>query len=314
MKQLSVYICMTNFIFFTSSLSVTFRHCVQLSDLSAVTYDFNGGRFGDNLHSYCKAKWLSYKYDIPVLYQPFKYSDQLMLHKHEIKWRRSLSDHFDQIVKLPLHDRFSINPFDSILYISQWKTKVSIDWNDQEFIMQLKKMIAPRYKIAEISIPPDCVSVAVHVRTGGDYKADNIMRSGMPLRFAPDHFYVDQIERIAQMFEGERLYVYIFTDDSYPEKIVKKFSDAVCNDRIVWGYRQTKNRYNANVLDDFFSIMKFDCLIRSGSNFSRFAQYLGNYQVTIYPRHARYITKNKWIIDKIAILQRTDDGWKVRKK
>src|SRR3989344_3123013 len=46
---------------------------------SYVTYAFSGGRFGDNLVAYIHAKWISYKYDLPLLYQPFSYSDGLVL-------------------------------------------------------------------------------------------------------------------------------------------------------------------------------------------------------------------------------------------
>ncbi len=51
---------------------------------AAVTYDFSGGRLGDNLISFSHVLWASYKYEVPLLYRSFKYSDQLQLHKlHE---------------------------------------------------------------------------------------------------------------------------------------------------------------------------------------------------------------------------------------
>ena len=65
---------------------------------SAVTYDFSGGRFGDNLVSYCHAKWISYKYNIPLLYKPFDYSDQLMMDVLEIPYSDDLEKQFENIV------------------------------------------------------------------------------------------------------------------------------------------------------------------------------------------------------------------------
>jgi hypothetical protein len=32
-----------------------------------------GGRFGDKLSIYYRAKWLSYKYGLPFYFQPFQY-------------------------------------------------------------------------------------------------------------------------------------------------------------------------------------------------------------------------------------------------
>src|SRR5438477_11202069 len=50
---------------------------------SAITWKPNGGRFGDNLVSYCKAKWIAYMFNIELLYLPFPYSDELMIHENE---------------------------------------------------------------------------------------------------------------------------------------------------------------------------------------------------------------------------------------
>ncbi|NDD58753.1 MAG: hypothetical protein EBZ47_05820 [Chlamydiae bacterium] len=46
-----------------------------------------GGRFGDRLIAYMHAKWLSYKYNIPMLYIPFAYSDDLILDDIELQYR-----------------------------------------------------------------------------------------------------------------------------------------------------------------------------------------------------------------------------------
>ena len=46
---------------------------------SFVTYSLDAGRFGDQLINYMKALWVSCKYDIPLIYHPFSYSDLLEL-------------------------------------------------------------------------------------------------------------------------------------------------------------------------------------------------------------------------------------------
>ncbi len=63
---------------------------------SAIAYGLNAKRFGDKLISYCHAKWISYKHNIPLLYRPFTRSDKLILHTKYALYDESK---FDQIVK-----------------------------------------------------------------------------------------------------------------------------------------------------------------------------------------------------------------------
>lgn len=48
-----------------------------------VTYRNNDARLGDQLTGFLHAKWVSFKYKIPLLYIPFSYSDQLVLSDEE---------------------------------------------------------------------------------------------------------------------------------------------------------------------------------------------------------------------------------------
>ncbi len=300
MKRIIYFFCIV-LIFMASLCGSSSNLHTLLPGWSAVTYRLNGGRFGDNLVSYCKAKWLSYKNNIPFVYQPFKHSNHLMLHTFEIERTKKVVKQFNKVIRLPDCEMFHINSYANILYISQWETKVRIDWKDQKFLAMLKKCIVPRVAVKKIKIPSGAVSIAVHIRTGGGYYVDKIMCCKWPRRFAPEHFYIDQIKHLAKLFGDVPLYVHIFTDDPHPEKIVKRFKRIFVNDQISFGYRKKKNRHNRNVIEDFFAMMQFDCLIRPCSNFSRFVERLGNHKVVIFPRHVTRVSKNKWIVDKVAI-------------
>ncbi|HEV7737800.1 MAG TPA: hypothetical protein VGO47_10580, partial [Chlamydiales bacterium] len=63
-----VYFCIITFSLFLHSL------CANPDSTQAITYEFSGGRFGDNLLAYFHAKWVSYKYNIPFFYKEFPYS------------------------------------------------------------------------------------------------------------------------------------------------------------------------------------------------------------------------------------------------
>ena len=292
----------------------SFETKIILPNISAVTYELNGGRLGDNLLSYCKAKWLSYTHGIPLINIPFPYSKQLNIHAYGMMRTNDIGEKFDHVVRLSAHKKWHINKYSGTLYIKQWKTPVAIDWYDRKFVNELKKLIAPCGSVTCVTIPSGCISVAIHVRRGGGYVIDKKMMKHMPNKFAPEHFYVDQIKRILSMYSDKQLYVHIFTDDPKPKKIVSQFKAVITNERITWGYRKKKNRFFANVLEDFFSMMQFDCLIRPGSNFSRFVERLGDHQVVIYPCHAKYSSKKRWIIDKVAIKQKCDSGWVTKKE
>ena len=310
-----------NLLLFILSLA-SYNHTAQrsepLSDTdcqSAITWVPNGGRFGDNLLSYSKAKWLSYKFNIPLLYLPFKYSDQLMLHEQEMMYKPESAQLFSTITYIPPKRRYQLLPNNNTLYISNWDADITIDWYDRVFVEELKQLIAPRYPLEKITIPDECISIAAHVRTGGGFQVDTEQeKERCPLRFVSDEFFINQIARIADMFKEQNLYVHIFTDHQEPIILKNKFERALNNPRISFGYRKNDNSHNSNVLEDFFSMMDFHCLIRPGSHFSRFVQRLGSNKVVIYPEKARKNADGKSIITTINIKTRAsvNDRWKTK--
>ncbi len=290
------------------------NHANQKVGLSAITWKPNGGRFGDNLVSYCKAKWASRMFEIPLLYFPFPYADELMLHENERMYTWQEHERFYATIQLIKKPPYVLSKNNNTLYISRWKTDIEIDWMDTDFVAEIKKNIAPRYEIEKIAIPENMISVAVHVRNGGTFGADTPEeKERCPLRFVPEKFFIEQIDRIAQMFPNQMLYVHIFTDHSHPEELVRKFQRDLQNPYIIFGYRTENNSHKTNVLEDFFSMMDFDCLIRPGSHFTRFVQRLGNNKIVIYPESIKEINGKK-VIDtiKIKLRKSAQEKWKTQ--
>jgi hypothetical protein len=282
---------------------------------SAITWKANGGRFGDNLVSYSKAKWMSRMFDIPLLYLPFPYADELMLHENERLYTPELHKQFRYTVELIKKSPYVLLKNNNTLYICRWQTDVIIDWSDKEFVEEIKKNIVPRQPLEKVVIPENCISIAAHVRNGGTFGADTPQeKERCPLRFVPEEFFIDQIQRISEMFPNDNLYVHIFTDHQEPMKLVKKFNNALNNPRITFGCRIEDNSHKSNVLEDFFSMMNFDCLIRPGSHYSRFVQRLGNNKVVIFPQSIKEIAPGKRVINTIKIKTRAnaDEPWKTK--
>jgi hypothetical protein len=237
-----------------------------------------------------------------------------MLHEKETMYTLESAQQFATIAHIPT--KCKLSPYNNTLYISSWHSNVTIDWYDKVFVEELKKNIAPRQELEKVIIPHGCVSIAVHVRNGGGFVVDNEQeKERCPLRFVPDEFFIAQIARIADMFPEQNLYVHIFTDHLEPAVLKTKFKKALNNDRIIFGYREQNNTHHSNVLEDFFSMMDFDCLIRPGSHFSRFVQRLGNNKVVIYPESIKKTADGKSVINMINIKTRTtvSDRWKTKK-
>ena len=208
----------------------------------AVTYELSPGRFADNLISYIHAKWISYKYQIPLLYKPFIYSDQLLLHEHELRYNETVKNGFSKTIILGRNVSVDLNDTLSTLYIAPYfpesKYELSccvnfsgkawdyfvIDWNDIGFINALRKVIAPTatVMVPHMHMPMDRISVAVHVRRGGNHDTPETL-PGFPLKFLPNDFYIRQIKNLYYMLNKHPLYVYLFSDDNNPLGIVHKF-------------------------------------------------------------------------------------------
>lgn len=312
MKNIFLILIITS----TSLINTTERlSTAQKVGPSAITWRPNGGRFGDDLLSYSRTKWLSREFDIPLLYAPFDYSDQLILHEKEEMYTPEHLQRFYRTVQLLTKSPYTLLKNNNTLYFCRWKTDVTIDWSDEEFVAEIKKNVAPRYDIEKIAIPEGFISVAAHVRNGGTFPADTPEeKERCPLRFVPEEFFIDQIERLAQMFPENNLYVYIFTDHPEPEILAKKFDKALRNPRITFDYRRENNSHKTNVLEDFFSMMEFDCLVRPGSHFTRFVQRLGKNKVVIYPQSIKEVDGKK-VINVITIKTRANvhSKWQTKK-
>src|SRR5438105_15457461 len=136
------------FIFLISALSI----CIADESNNAITWQANGGRFGDNLLSYARAKWLSYKYNIPVLYQPFPYADELLLHENEALYTPECLFHFSTVIHLLKNISAIKCNNEKTLYVCHWKADIIVDCLDAAFVEELKQNITPRYDIEKVMI------------------------------------------------------------------------------------------------------------------------------------------------------------------
>lgn len=276
---------------------------------ATVTYELSGGRFGDNLLAYCHAKWISYKYNIPLLYKPFEYSDQLSMH-----YLKKTVNHNNIQNKTVLTNELNIDVKKKCVYVVPYFSEVkyehttnpqwiffNVDWNDPKFKQQIQATISPvNIKQDNSKFPEGYITVALHIRTGS--KFDDLPTINLfPLKFLSISFYVDQIKKIYELVNHANLYVYLFTDDTNPKKLISEIKSYIPNYKnIVFDFRKQGNVYNKNVVEDFFFMTKFDCLIRGQSNYSIIASKIANYKIEIFASDV-YFENNQLVITTDSI-------------
>lgn len=121
-----------------------------------------------------------------------------------------------------------------------------------------------------------------------------------PYKFPPTQFYIDQIKKIAELFKDQMIYVFIFTDDLNPGHLTDTIERACANNRITFDCH-AKQDYEATVIEDFCSMLNFDCLIRSASNFSWAIHLIGNHNIVLYPKGAIW-HDNTLIINNVGMV------------
>jgi hypothetical protein len=269
---------------------------------SAITYTFSCGRFGDHLMSYCHAKWLAHKFNIPLLYKPFKYSDQLSLHDLEDRYSEHRARKYRSVIMLDDELLHKIDPQADILYIvpyfpetnydfynqtNAFHCHFAVDWQDSAFKKELKKQLAPRYPISKQQLSQEAICVAVHVRKGTGYDDLSILSTEQPLKFPPDSFYIKEIQNLINRFHDKKIYFYIFTDHDNPIEIAMQYQEAVeantNSNMVFFDYRKSGNHHTKNVIEDFFALTQYDYLIRPDSNFSIIAAKVANNMFEVFP-------------------------------
>lgn len=282
---------------------------------SAVTYTFSGGRFGDCLVSYCHALWIAYIFDLDLIYKPFKYSDQLMMHAMDLE--ANCASRYKQV--LHITHAFVNGIQDNTLYVVPFFPEshiehhdprcpflFQVDWKNEGFVQELKKRIFPKNELLLPKLSHDVINIAVHVRKGTGWDIPQFaptfekLTEMHPLKWPPSSYYIEQIKKIMELYPGQKLCFYIFSDHDNPAEIIKEYKTCICDSRITWKCRDESNRHDLNVLEDFFALTCFDCLIRNDSNFSIIASKLGNYKTMIAPWGSKKCD-NVIIIDEILI-------------
>lgn len=275
---------------------------------NAITYDLSGGRLGDNLLSYLHAKWVSYKYSLPLIFLPFPNSQSFRCHDSELRLEQSNFEFLEKRNVCSLQELNEMKNYSSTLFCipfyynyvntSAWDPYPFIDWDDSEFKNEIKQSLEIMVPHQVFALPKDRVAVAVHIRRGGGADHPNSFFN-FPLKFPTDDYYIQQIQKIYEILKAP-LFVYIFTDEHNPLSLVHCYQQTFKELDIQFACRTKGNSPHTNILDDFYMLTQFDCLIRPDSNFSLVAAKLADYKIEISPRRCKRLN-DQLIVDQVDI-------------
>lgn len=303
-------------------------------DVSMITYGLSGSRFGDGLVSYMHAKWLSYKYDIPVLYTPFPQSEYLLLAKKEMSPEQRPHSSFKEIVHLTSKkniERFINHKKEKgILYIIPYyseyegecnnaffKQFFTVEWRDKKFYNLLREHVASDNIHPQPVRHSNLVNVALHLRTGrgfdklakpgDDFKKaikgeKNFCNVYFPLKLPALNFYSNALHQLCILLKHRPIHVHIFTDDPHPEEVIKALKNQIAHKysgKLEFTFDHTSQN-DLDILKDFFTMTHFDCLIRPASNFSFCAAKISDFLIEISPK-SLVITDQFFFINKFHV-------------
>ncbi len=260
----------------------------MLFSQSYLTYEFSGGRFGDNLLAFLHGFYLAEKYELPLIYRPFPYSNQLQFHYHmpyregEINAGYRLIEDESDLLSLQENVIYHLPYFSDFVgqqEINPHWLDIKIDWDDPMIKERIQSMVRPIFDVKTPQFKEGHISVALHIRRGKVFDGPGLMERE-PLKAPPISYFLEALQYVEDYFYPTPLDIHIFTDDPNPKELAEELGLEV-------SYRVSGNSHDRNVIEDFFSMIEMDVLIRSESNFSYCASLLGDYILDITPTSRR---------------------------
>ncbi len=295
------------------------------------------GYLVDQLMNYLKAMHLAEKYNVPFQLAPFPHSDKFVLHNAEPKaqpGRRNV-----QVKQESQLTPLNQSVFYNVSYycrINGWSDSFDVNtWdsarNNKIFMAEIRRLIALKND-RKIEMPKNTIAIAIHVRKPlkNDYpdlrsrqlydssKLHKLKGMGrgrvsdgpFPEKFLPDQFYIDQVKRIQKVFPQTPIRVYLFTNYEKSQALCGIYQGAINKDNVEVVCKSES--WASHIADDLIALSKFDYLIRSKSNFSQIADFIGNHKMVLSPFNVAWYKNEKGedclVVEKVVMKIKNGDG------
>lgn len=282
-----------------------FFSCSQSFCATAVTYHQAAGRLGDQLITYCLAKYISFKYGLDFYIRSFSGYSQLAFSTVDPLYNETKLRGLEKIYIRNEADFLQrYNAQKNQLFIisdSHWETSSpDSEWygvsHSKEFRALMRKLIAPINAIPKLQLPHDHITVALHYRVGETFDDAAFIKiqqdeNNTNPKFRPFGYYVEQIKYVKRAFPDQKIYVHIFTDAANPAQVRTRFKKVFPEESICFAAREGYDSWRNNVLVDLVHMAQFECLIRPRSCYSFISQLIGFHKLVLHPQGALWINQ-----------------------
>lgn len=301
-------------IFFATAFTLQAEEPTRPDQIVTNMYWKQGGRFGAQLYYFTKAFIFSKMNRIPLYYTYKEHFEKLSIDEY---FKPFVEEEFSDYQKVAVYeiDKYEdAADWKDTVFVCDSSTKLSVyrylRKKRHPYLKELRHILKPKNEISLPPIPEGFTSVALHVRTGvgrdGPFLQDqtefdpNVEYEDYkyPMRFLPLSFFIEQLEWVYNQLDQGPLFVRIFTDDPMPEEICRKIREHFEGFRMVF-QTSNDNNYENHVVNDWWEMSLYDCLVRPDSDFSEMAALIGCHKLLVFPVHAHF-EETKLIIDEIA--------------
>lgn len=178
-----------------------------------------------------------------------------------------------------------------------------MDWNGPLFHKALINRLNQQEPIDDYALSQKGVTIALHIPGGDFFSPGYNLNNDNLLEFPPVDYYTMQLKRLSEIFTDTQLFIYILTKNPNIEQITTTFAKALLNPKMTFGWKvhvPVPTIDITRLINEAFFMAKFDCFIRTESNFSKLVEILGAHQVVITPKHFT-TTANGPTIDQVTI-------------
>ncbi len=311
------------------------------SGITYLDHTYWGGRLGDQLIMFVKAKILSHYSGIPLYIRYFKYADSFIFWEKEKHLIDSGVENLEQKVLKNISSFEDIKELQNKLFVTHYYFQMD-EWGDAqkkfdtqeimewthlfqnvELLKEIRTLLKSLHDLPLLLPPQEISSVAIHVRkpSGEDrpiisnqlYDINNLNTEeavptgnysdvNYPTKCPPNQYYIDQLKYLYHRLKKRPLYVFIFTDYQNPEYLRNLYSEQCNFENVIFDCRnQDYNQVDTQV-QDILSMGQYDYLIRSCSNFPQIAQLMGQHRLVISPKSVKWIGNNL-IVDKVRVYE-----------
>ncbi|MFZ4100234.1 MAG: hypothetical protein ACOYKZ_07930, partial [Chlamydiia bacterium] len=274
----------------------------SLQAAPTVSYSLSGGRLGDNLLAYARARWFSYRYQTAFHLQAMPHLEELPAYGMFPR----LEDTQGQFVEvIRVEDGGSLakairavkEQRDCLIVITYqpehlnewapgepWWLHIDVDWEDQPYLELLRREFLPGG--SEEAARSQAPSIMCHFRSLSGPDTFDASVYSFPLKHLRTSYFVKALT-LCEAFLGRRLPVSVVTDDSNPQHVVKSLAQHLPRWRIA-PYRpdlDARERHESAVVSDFQAMAMAPVLIATQSNLSYLAARMGYQELIVYPIH-----------------------------